>query len=611
MDGRNEKLKYSRPNRHLMPFEALVFRRYKTGALKVHENHPVSAIDTETYHGEAKLISDSFGNHLLDGDIDQILSFLTHTRFRKNHIFAYNLQYDAEAILKMLPEEQLTSLIETNKAEYSIYTIKYIPKKLLTIRDRHKNTSRFYDIAQFFEMSLDNALKKYLQLEKTDYPHRAELNTNADIWESDVDNIIAYNLDDSYKTGLLAQYLQSNIKKLFSFNPRSYVSKASLAKDLVRLVGYVPSVSKVPKGALKCAFYTYKGGRFEVLQRGHFPKTELYDINSAYPAIIRTLPDVTLGKWVKVREFSPEYEIGFYLCKVYVLPAFICPITYLIKGVLTTFPAGHFKTYLTFDEIVAYEKYAFIEVVYGWEFRPSEIELPFMTYIDNLFEQKQQYQKTDYQYDLVKKMMNSLYGCFYEKHLEETRIIPGILFNPVYASIITAKTRIKLFETAMKHPDDVIALQTDSILFDKKVHLPTSKKLGGWSLESAGDAVVLQSGIYQIAGKLRSRGMQRANKVTFDSRQYENIFEAIHANPAPTKYLISQERPLHLRECMTRSKTLSKDDINIWTTITKTIDVNRDIKRQWTDKFKHGADIFSTSHRSKPFYMDDDKRSYS
>lgn len=607
MDGNNGDLKYTAPNRHRMLFEQLQFRRYTAGALKPHHNHPVSAIDTETYHGEAKLISDSFGNYLLDGDIDQILSFLTHARFRSNHIFAFNLQYDAEAVLKMLPEINIQDIYETNETNYSDYRIRYIPKKLLTVRDRHEHTSRFFDIAQFYEMSLDNALKKYLNLEKTEYPHRAELNTNPDIWESDIDAIIAYNLDDSRKTGLLAEFLQNNIKELFHFNPRSYVSKASLTKDLVRQVGYVPEVRKVPKGALKCAFYSYKGGRFEVLQRGHFPDTELYDINSAYSSIIRTLPDVTLGEWVKVRDFNPEYEIGFYLCNVYVLPAFICPITYLLKGVLTTFPAGHFKTYLTFDEIVAYEKYALIEVVYGWEFRPSEIELPFMKYIDDLFIQKQQYQKTDYQYDLVKKMMNSLYGCFYEKHVEEKRITPGILFNPVYASVITAKCRIMLFQKAVKHSDHVIALQTDSILFDKKVHIPTSKKLGAWDLEATGDAVVLQSGIYQIAGKLRSRGMQRANKVNFNDTLYENIFEAIHANPAPTKYLISQERPLHLRECMMHTKTLSHDDINVWTKVNKTIDVNADIKRQWTDKFKHGADIFTTAHRSKPWYIDDGK----
>lgn len=607
MDRRDGDIAWTRPNRHRLPFEAIEWRKYLVGKIKPREAHPVCAIDTETYHGEAKLIADSFGNTLLDGDIDGILSFLTHNRFRQSYIFAFNLQYDAEAILKMLPEENIQDIVDTNKTTYSIYDLKYIPKKLLTIKDQHRNTSRLFDIAQFYEMSLDDALKKYLGEEKYEYPHRTLLNTSAKIWREETPEIIHYCKKDAFQTGKLAEFLQGNIQMLFSFNPRQYISKASLAKDLVRIIGYMPDVRKIPKGALKYAFYAYKGGRFEVCQRGYFPTTELYDINSAYSMIIRNLIDVTYGEWRRVREVNENAYYGFYLCSVFVLPSFLCPMAYFLPNGILSFPAGRFKTYLTKEEIIAYEQYAAIDVLHGWEFYPSRIRYPFRRYIDGLFEQKQQYQKSDYQYDLVKKMMNSLYGCFYEKHIEDGRIRAGLLFNPVYATLTTALTRVKLFKAAKMFETSVIAMQTDSVLFDRPINLTTSKTLGGWQLESAGSAVILQSGIYEVAGKLRIRGMSHGKNITYDGKHYKNVFNMIRKNPDPTIYKTTQKRPLHLRECMQRTKTLTKDDINVWSAEKKTTDVNADIKRRWSEVFEHGGDIFTTSHRSQPWHLYADK----
>ena len=590
-------------NRHSIAYESLRYRPYAVGELKARDNHPVGAIDTETYQGAARLIADHWGNYLLEPDADAILSFLTHNRFRKRHTFAYNLQYDAEAILKLLPTENLQEITADKSTTYNVWTIKYIPKKLLTVKDRHRNTSRFFDLAQFFETSLDAALQKYLGMKKREYEHRAALNIDLSIWESEIDQIIAYNKDDAYKTAVLGEFLQHNVKRLFNFNPRSYISKASLAKDLVRLVGYLPDVKKIPRGALKYAFYAYKGGRFEVLQRGYFPHVRLYDINSAYPYTIRSLIDVTKGQWDKVREMTSGAYYGFYLCSVFAMPRFICPVAYILPNKVICFPAGWVHTYLTRNEIEAYEKHTYIEVRHGWEFTPDEIIYPFREYVDKLFAQKQLFTKEDYEYDLVKKMMNSVYGCFYEKNDDGGRLTAGLMFNPVYASIITADTRAALYKAAMKHEEKNIAMATDSLMTEGDVRLKTSKELGGWHLESEGDAVVLQSGLYQIAGKLRTRGIQRASRITIEGTTYADIFTAIKARPDPTAYTITQERPLHLRECMAHTLTRSRDDINVWHTVTKTININNDVKRRWHDEFKRGGDIFSTSHTSEPWQL--------
>ncbi len=596
-------MKHVRPNRHALRYELLDYRRFVSARLKERVARPVCAIDTETYRGRAKLISDSLGNTLYDGDIDALLHFLSHARYRNTIIFCYNLQFDAEAILKMLPEENIRELIDQNVTQYYTFRLKYIPKKMFTLKDKNRHTTRLFDIAQFYEMNLDNALEKYLGLRKTEYPYTALLNTSRKIWETDLPNIITYNQDDARKTALLGEYLQQNIQSLFGFNPRSYISKASLAKDLVRIRGYVPDVHKIPQNARKAAFYAYKGGRFEVCQRGHFPETRLYDINSAYPSVIRNLIDVTYGEWKPVTDWSEDAYYGFYLCQVYAKPRFLAPCAYLLPNGAITFPTGTMLTYLTKGEILTYSKHALINVIRGWEFYPSRIRYPFRKYIDMLHAQKQTFEKSDYKYDMVKKMMNSLYGCFYEKISSGLRWKVGALFNPIYASIITADTRRYLYETAIQHEKQVIALQTDSILFNGPVSLKTSNKLGGWQLESSGDAIVLQSGIYLIAGKLRSRGMSKGKKIQYQDVLYPDPFQMIRQNPVPTRYAVSQERPLHIRECLTRPGTLSKEDVNIWHNVRKSINVNADVKREWLSGFEYGGDIFYKSQSSKPWHF--------
>jgi len=590
-------------NRHPLDYERLTFRGRIAEHLKWHPNHPIAAIDTETYRGKVKLIADSDGDYLLDPSIDAILSFLTRRKFRSKHIFAFNLQYDAESMLKMLSDENITDIIKKGTTEYLIYRLKYIPKKLLTIRDEHRNTSQFYDLAQFYELSLDNALKKYMGLSKTDLPYRAELNTDLDVWKKHIDDIIPYCINDAKNTALLGELLQDNVKTLFAFNPKRYISRASLAKELVRQKGYVPSIRAIPNEALKFAFYAYKGGRFETIKRGYFPHAELYDINSAYPSIIKDLIDVSRGEWRHTKIMSPDAYYGVYLCRVFVMPYYLCPIAFILPNNLITFPAGGWKTYLTREEVLAYQKYADIEVIRGWEFFPSEIRYPFRRYIDSLYAEKQRLNKKDYKYDLVKRMMNALYGSFYEKRDTGEEVKTGKLFNPIYASLITALTRIKVFEEAKRHEKRVISMATDSLLLDGKNRVETSKELGAWDKETEGETVVIQTGIYQIGGKTRMRGITQKKAITWQGEKYPDVFSLIKKYPEPTEYVVTIDRPLHMRECIIHSKLYNKDDINVWHSLRKTISVNKEIKRRWLGRFENGGEIFEKSINSEPWCL--------
>jgi len=109
------------------------------------------AMDTETENGDIFLIADSDGNYL-----DNVTTFERIAEFLFKHegrwIFFYNLSYDAECILKLLPEEILRQYKwkKELRFQYKKYKIHYIDRKKLTI-SKGKHSVSCYDIAQYYD----------------------------------------------------------------------------------------------------------------------------------------------------------------------------------------------------------------------------------------------------------------------------------------------------------------------------------------------------------------------------------------------------------------------------------------------------------------------------
>ena len=120
----------------------------------------IVGIDTETQDGNIFLIADSERNWL---DIaNNNITFAKVAEFLLQHegkwVFMYNLQYDAESILKLLPKQVLETYKGRRKwnrelrFEHQGYKVHYIPKKKLTIsKGDGKHSVSCYDIAQYYE----------------------------------------------------------------------------------------------------------------------------------------------------------------------------------------------------------------------------------------------------------------------------------------------------------------------------------------------------------------------------------------------------------------------------------------------------------------------------
>jgi len=125
----------------------------------------VVGIDTETDQGDIFLISDDSGNYL---DLDNITFGKVANwlmRYEGCWCFCWNLGYDADCILKLLPENILREYKwkKELKFRYGKFVIHYIDKKKLTIR-QGKHSISLYDIMQYYdEKKLVNAYSKNIQ----------------------------------------------------------------------------------------------------------------------------------------------------------------------------------------------------------------------------------------------------------------------------------------------------------------------------------------------------------------------------------------------------------------------------------------------------------------
>jgi len=134
-------------------------RSYKRRSV---ETGPVVGVDTESMvDGYAFLICDSRGRSSWIKSFDDVIDFFDHPDYSYCLLVAYNLNFDASVLLKWMGEELCTKLVKENRVSLSRCQVEYIPSKYLRFRFGN-HWVRIFDVAQFFQGSLDFNAKQYL-----------------------------------------------------------------------------------------------------------------------------------------------------------------------------------------------------------------------------------------------------------------------------------------------------------------------------------------------------------------------------------------------------------------------------------------------------------------
>jgi hypothetical protein len=551
-------------------------------------------IDTETLAGQPFLIADSFGRTLVPKDLWDLLEFLTWRKYEGKICWFWNKRYDFEGAISFLNEHDLRELYREGKTRYGIFKISYIPDKFFRIsipRSRGHRSFTFYDLAQFYSDHLDNVARRLLGKSKApiDYDR---LENDPDYVVENFANIQEACVQHATITKELGDLLIQKLIKHRIPISRPY-SKAYLAQRFFINECFIPFTRD--RKILEMGFDAYAGGWFEVFKRGHFDRLYEYDINSAYPYEISKLIGIDLGKWVFKKDLDLEATYGFIKCRIN-LNRSPHPIRFKFDGE-NFYPLGKWDTTITLDEarFILDHEIGSIEVKRACYYYPNTIKHPFNWAVRNLYEKRRSASDPTENY-LLKIVLNSIYGKFFQlnpSRKDEGRWQGGKLFNPIYASIITANVRLRILRAIVDDPDKAVGVHTDSVLSMEPLDIRLGDDLGDFQLKHKGEGIVLGSGIYQILGQKRAcRGFTRSL----------DLLELIERYPEADKFSIPQHRPIHLGEIITHSRKFTIDDLNRIETIPKVLDINFDRKRFWLGMFRRARDLLRVSHDSRPLF---------
>lgn len=520
---------------------------------------------------------------------------IPHIFFEERYLHAnfvlYNMKYDSGALLYFLPRDVLHELWERNEVKHDGYWYKYIPHKLLRISRSRSQFVSFWDISQFYKMSLDKASQTYLQERKMDIRTKRFSPKFVKYFRG---YIRKYCKRDAWLTQRLGQYLVDKLQSFDIITPSLY-SCASVSFQYFRTNTSIVTAwryYKYHEKLLRMACDSYEGGKFEVTHRGSFEGYE-YDLTSAYPYEIANLVDINGAEVLYSKDYQQHATYGFLRCYISNLKDKHIPCGFMDKNV-RIYPAGGFFLTITKQEYdYLREINVPVDILDGAWLFVNRVRYPYRKIIDRLFELKSQYKGKDAMlYYVTKVIMNSFYGkCVQVIKTPDGEQIAGAGWNPMYGSVITANTRIKVTRVQNLMADDCFAVHTDSVMTRSPIPDYLIKDgLGEFEFVDKGKGIIIACGMYQIGNTSAFKGFKAKR-----GESWSNILSG-NRKRKHIKYPI-----LHVESWVeAMAKNHATDRINLFAEDVKKIDLNCDVKRLWKGKVTAGdlLDRFENSdHR--------------
>lgn len=411
-----------------------------------------------------------------------------------------------------------------------------IPTKVVNHKDGTATVERITrpwmyicDTGSFFQTSFLNAIhpkqwtvpvvtQQEYDLIERGKTHRADARFD--------DAMIEYNLlENDVLSRVMNRVNEGFVADGVRLNRKQWFGPGQAAQAWMKNIG-VPTGEEtreiVPKWARDAARKTYYGGWFEIFNHGPVPgESFAYDINSAYPAIIATLPCLLHGRWTKgignPRRHNPQH-----LRMVY---ATVRGTDTWVGAMPHRQPDGSIlrprntKGWYWWDEVQASKRAGLISklTVHEWvNYEPCDCDPP-MAEIRELYEGRLQVGKNSAAGKGKKLMYNSAYGKCAQS------IGNPKYANPIYASRITSGCRTMILDAIATHPtrtESLLMIATDGIVF-KEPHPNLDlddERLGAWDSDVYVNLSLFMPGLYWDdktrelvaagqAPKLKSRGV--------------------------------------------------------------------------------------------------------
>ena len=548
-----DTLKIKRPYR--------VFRKGRDG---------VVGLDCESLvTGYAFLVTDSLGRYKWIRGADDVVEFLDNYGGSYNTFF--NMDFDVTVMLKWFGKEFCKQLLTREWVRYKGVAMRYVPRRFFILRNGNK-WSVFNDVSQYYIGSLDYAAKNYLNDAKV---HVGTKSFDESFYGDE--RTLRYCIHDSELGAGLTQQLICDLHDM-GFAVRSLSSPGTIVSEAF---SNIPDITKIPRGALEYAYNSYRGGWMECFKRGYFKRLYDYDVSSAYPYQVGELIDLDGGKWTYRKGEPVSAGIGFVRCSVHIT-SHISPIFFHSDVNYT--PTGVWQTYLTLDEVlfVRQHKLGTVRVLDGWYFTPSKgARRPFHYGMRRLFRQRERIRNVW----LPKSLSVAMYGKFAQRDEDGNT---GELFNPVYAALITARTRLQMAEYALIQPESLVLVINDGLAFDKPLPYDVlGKGLGKLRLDAFASAVVVGTNVYTMKGVYKG-GPWRPGRFDW--------LKLLDQQPDTSKFALKHFRYTTMAEGIEGDW----DKVGVFDNFDYEFNVNFDHKRLFK-KVTRGGDLLTSQYGSIPW----------
>ena len=595
-----------------------------------------SSLDTECPCGGIALLCTPSESYDIETWEDFTSRFMV-TKNLKTTYFTWNLRYDAQAILKLLPYEKLIELwkAKDNRIEYKGFRLTYIPKKMLVISEIKvkKGTIKLYDAAQYYgNRSLNSQAEKYLNEKKLDTISGEKIGKSRRYYDKNYDEIVKYCKKDAELTLKLARFSMENIRKL-DFNPSNPISPASISRKYQRKRGFpkpLKKASDMERKANAMALLAYKGGIFATYQRGFFNQPLYdYDVNSCYPNIMVDLPDWRDGVffymdsnlkpdnsnlpeygWILVEvdsEYLPHQSDERYNVKEIYEDIGEWDMKYTAKKV--TYPVGLRIMVVTTDEYrwlkEEGEKIKYLGKGMGWVRKTKNYPNPFI-WMREMYKKRKTLKKSDPALaETMKLLMNSLYGSTVQR-----KNGLGDLSNFCYGSYITARARKQMFYVVKANKKVIVNIATDGLLSTEKLSesedFVIGDNLGEWEYHEYTKGLVIGNGIRQL-WKTDGSYETHARGITSD-RSYD-LMSHLEKNWDKWNYPVGRTRVIQLGTMVNAHIKWKHEHLNMFVKQSRMLNVNTDKKRRWQREYKDFRDLLNSKPmRSEPLVLGVDEK---
>ncbi|MEM3423456.1 MAG: DNA polymerase [Nitrososphaeria archaeon] len=428
--------------------------------------------------------------------------------------------YDFTMWLKDLTYEDVTRLKKENEVEFEGYKIKMFPKKMLVLSKKYADRRLVIsDVFGFTNTSFVRSLQSLqIDISKEELDRIASEKVQRGSFEKEItDEVIEYNKKELEYLLKIAYKIKDTLTEIGWYIDNFYGSGA--VGNFLLQSHNIDKISqdnlKISDDVINAYNYAYYGGYIYAFVVGTIKGPIYhYDLKSAYPSIMKELPDLRQGEWIhhdklSIEEIMNMNNVSVVKCK-YKLNSAILPYR-LKNGNVAYFRDGQaWYNVAMIKALYPLKKDEKLEIEEAYEFVPEGDTKPF-GFVEEIYKMKESTNKKEnpVQYSMYKIGMNSLYG----------KMIQGVgankFYNIIYASAITGGTRAKLIKTIREIENKhgmVYMVMTDSIFTSLPIENGVGEKLGEWGLEGVHDEMgIVQTGLYYTRDKdtyeLKKRGI--------------------------------------------------------------------------------------------------------